>query len=142
MKFVLYSDIHAQLAQLEAVQEAVDKENADKEIVAGDLVMLGVGPATGGSAPLAIVPRTPAAVPAAVEPSPASAATPTAPVWPFIVLGVWALGTLIAGTRLLLSVRTLRRRLAEREEVIVDPVRRSILMLRVEELPWAPPEYS
>ena len=44
MKFVLYSDIHAQLAQLEAVQEAVDKENADKEIVAGDLVMLGPDP--------------------------------------------------------------------------------------------------
>lgn len=44
MKLVLYSDIHAQLAQLEAVQEAVDKENADKEIVAGDLVMLGPDP--------------------------------------------------------------------------------------------------
>lgn len=44
MKFVLYSDIHAQMPQLEAVQEAVDKENADKEIVIGDLIMLGPEP--------------------------------------------------------------------------------------------------
>ena len=44
MKFVLYSDIHAQVAPLEAVLNAIDKENADKEIVAGDLVMLGPDP--------------------------------------------------------------------------------------------------
>ena len=44
MKFALYSDIHAQLPQLEAVQAAVDKENADKEIVIGDLIMLGPEP--------------------------------------------------------------------------------------------------
>jgi predicted phosphodiesterase len=44
MKFVLYSDIHAQIPQLEAVQEAVEKENADKEIVVGDLIMLGPEP--------------------------------------------------------------------------------------------------
>ena len=44
MKFVLYSDIHAQLPQLEAVQAEIDKENADKEIVIGDLIMLGPQP--------------------------------------------------------------------------------------------------
>ena len=45
MKIVLYSDIHAQLAPLDAIQEAVAKENADREIVVGDLVMLGPEPA-------------------------------------------------------------------------------------------------
>ncbi len=44
MKFVLYSDIHGQIAQLDAVQEQVAKENADKEIIIGDLVMLGPDP--------------------------------------------------------------------------------------------------
>ncbi|MDH5749828.1 MAG: metallophosphatase family protein [Rhodospirillales bacterium] len=44
MKFALYSDIHAQVPQLEAVQAAVDKENVDKEIVIGDLIMLGPEP--------------------------------------------------------------------------------------------------
>ena len=44
MKIVLYSDIHAQLAPLDAVQEAVAKENADREVVIGDLVMLGPEP--------------------------------------------------------------------------------------------------
>ena len=44
MKYVLYSDIHAQIPQLEAVQKAVEKENADKVIVAGDLIMLGTEP--------------------------------------------------------------------------------------------------
>ena len=44
MKFVLYSDIHAQVPQLEAVQAEVDKENADKEVVIGDLIMLGPEP--------------------------------------------------------------------------------------------------
>jgi predicted phosphodiesterase len=41
MKFALYSDIHAQIPQLDAVQAAVAKENVDKVIVIGDLVMLG-----------------------------------------------------------------------------------------------------
>ncbi len=45
MKIVLYSDIHAQLAPLDAIQEAVAKENADREILIGDLVMLGPEPA-------------------------------------------------------------------------------------------------
>lgn len=45
MKIALYSDIHAQLAPLDAVQEAVAKENADREVVIGDLVMLGPEPA-------------------------------------------------------------------------------------------------
>ena len=44
MKFVLYSDIHAQVPQLEAVLKAVDAENADKEIVIGDMIMLGPEP--------------------------------------------------------------------------------------------------
>jgi len=44
MKFVLYSDIHAQIPQLDAVQEAIAKENADKEIIIGDLIMLGPQP--------------------------------------------------------------------------------------------------
>ena len=44
MKFALYSDIHAQVPQLNAVQAAVDKENVDKEIVVGDLIMLGPEP--------------------------------------------------------------------------------------------------
>jgi predicted phosphodiesterase len=45
VKIVLYSDIHAQIAPLDAIQEAVAKENADREIVIGDLVMLGPEPA-------------------------------------------------------------------------------------------------
>lgn len=44
MKFALYSDIHSQIPQLDAVQEAVAKENVDKEIVIGDLIMLGPDP--------------------------------------------------------------------------------------------------
>ena len=44
MKFVLYSDIHAQVAPLEAVLKEVEKEKADKEIMAGDFVMLGPDP--------------------------------------------------------------------------------------------------
>lgn len=44
MKIVLYADIHAQLAPLEAVLEAVEKENADWEIVPGDIVMGGPDP--------------------------------------------------------------------------------------------------
>lgn len=44
MKICLYSDIHAQLPQLDAIQEAVAKENADREVVIGDFVMLGPEP--------------------------------------------------------------------------------------------------
>ncbi len=44
MKFVLYSDIHAQVAPFEAVLKEVEKEKADKEIMAGDFVMLGPDP--------------------------------------------------------------------------------------------------
>lgn len=45
MRIALYSDIHAQLAPLNAVLEAVDKERVDWEIVPGDLVMGGPEPA-------------------------------------------------------------------------------------------------
>ena len=45
MKYALYSDIHAHMPQLEAVQEAVAKENVDREIIIGDLVMAGPQPA-------------------------------------------------------------------------------------------------
>jgi predicted phosphodiesterase len=45
VKICLYSDIHAQLAPLDAIQEAVDKENPDRVVVVGDLVMLGPEPA-------------------------------------------------------------------------------------------------
>ena len=44
MKWVLYSDIHAQIPQLDAVQEAIKKENADREIIIGDLIHLGPQP--------------------------------------------------------------------------------------------------
>jgi len=44
MKYVLYSDIHAQVAPYEAVLKEIEKEKADKEIMAGDLVMLGPDP--------------------------------------------------------------------------------------------------
>lgn len=44
-KYCLYSDIHGQIPQLEAVEAAVEKENADKIIVIGDLVGLGPEPA-------------------------------------------------------------------------------------------------
>ncbi|MEE9276538.1 MAG: metallophosphoesterase family protein [bacterium] len=44
MKIALYSDIHAHIPQLDAIQEAVAKENADREILIGDLVMLGPEP--------------------------------------------------------------------------------------------------
>ena len=45
MKFCLYSDIHAQVPQLKAVQAAIDSKKADKEVVVGDLIMLGPQPA-------------------------------------------------------------------------------------------------
>ncbi len=43
-RYCLYSDIHAQVPQLEAVEKAVAKENPDKVIVPGDLVGLGPEP--------------------------------------------------------------------------------------------------
>ena len=43
-KFCLYSDIHGQIPQLEAVEAGVKKENPDKVIVIGDLVGLGPEP--------------------------------------------------------------------------------------------------
>ena len=44
MKFVVYADVHAQVAPFEAVLKEVEKEKADKEVMAGDLVMLGPDP--------------------------------------------------------------------------------------------------
>lgn len=43
-RFCLYSDIHGQVPQLEAVEAAVEKENPDKIIVIGDLIGLGPEP--------------------------------------------------------------------------------------------------
>ena len=43
-KFCLYSDIHGQIPQLEAVEAGVEKENPDKIVVIGDLVGLGPEP--------------------------------------------------------------------------------------------------
>ena len=43
-KFCLYSDIHGQIPQLEAVEKGVEKENPDKIVVIGDLVGLGPEP--------------------------------------------------------------------------------------------------
>ena len=37
-KFCLYSDIHGQVPQLDAVEAGVRRENPDKVIVIGDLV--------------------------------------------------------------------------------------------------------
>ena len=39
-KFCLYSDIHGQIPQLDAVEAEVEKENPDKTVVIGDLVGL------------------------------------------------------------------------------------------------------
>ncbi len=43
-KYCLYSDIHGQIALLDAVEERVAAENPDKVIVIGDLVGLGPNP--------------------------------------------------------------------------------------------------
>ena len=43
-KFCLYSDIHGQIPQLDAVEAEVEKENPDKTVVFGDLVGLGPEP--------------------------------------------------------------------------------------------------
>ena len=44
IRYALYSDIHAQIPQLEAVEAAVAKESPDKIIVIGDLIGLGPDP--------------------------------------------------------------------------------------------------
>ena len=44
MRIALYSDIHSQYAPLNAVLEAVDKENVDWEVVIGDMIMGGPEP--------------------------------------------------------------------------------------------------
>ena len=87
-------------------------------------VMLQAGPPSAGISPLA--PLAPLGEAASVV---EREAPPAAPVWPFVVLAVWGLGTLIAAGRLMLSVRHLRKRLADREEVIVDPVLETFLTL-------------
>lgn len=43
-RYCLYSDIHGQVPQLEAVERAVAKEKPDKVIVPGDLIGLGPEP--------------------------------------------------------------------------------------------------
>ena len=43
-KYCLYSDIHGQITQLDAVEARVKLENPDKVIVIGDLVGLGPEP--------------------------------------------------------------------------------------------------
>jgi beta-lactamase regulating signal transducer with metallopeptidase domain len=81
-------------------------------------VMLGAGPlptASLGPAPVSEAPTV-------VESSPA-------PLWPQLLLGAWLLGVLVALTRLGVSVIALRRRLADRSEVIEDPVLEAFLTL-------------
>jgi Zn-dependent protease with chaperone function len=74
----------------------------------GEVVMLGAGPDT--SSPVSEV----------VEP---------APLWPKLLVGAWLLGAIIALARLGGSVVGLRRKLADRREVIEDPVLESFLTL-------------
>lgn len=59
---------------------------------------------------------------AMVEPGPA-------PTWPKVLFGLAVLGSLLALIRLGLCVRTLRRRLADRSEVLVDPALEQFLTL-------------
>ncbi|EDM80108.1 hypothetical protein PPSIR1_35697 [Plesiocystis pacifica SIR-1] len=54
---------------------------------------------------------------------------PSLPVWPMVLLGAWLLGTAVTFTRLGRGVLALRRRLAPRSEVLVDPVLESFLTL-------------
>jgi predicted phosphodiesterase len=44
MRYCLYSDIHGQIPQLDAVEAEVAKESPDKIIVIGDLIGLGPEP--------------------------------------------------------------------------------------------------
>ncbi|WP_146156005.1 M56 family metallopeptidase, partial [Enhygromyxa salina] len=83
----------------------------------GEAVTLGASPA-----PAASVGPSGAEVAAAPVNSPA-------PLWPKLLLVAWMIGALVALVRLALSVRTLRRRLAERSEVLEDPVLESFLTL-------------
>jgi Zn-dependent protease with chaperone function len=87
----------------------------------GEVVMLGAGPfPTAGVGPIRVPPV--AASEVAVERAPA-------PVWPIVLLVAWMLGAVIALVRLAGSVRGVRRRLADRSEVLVDPVLESFLTL-------------
>lgn len=52
-----------------------------------------------------------------------------APLWPKLVLLAWAIGATLAGVRLLLCARTLRRRLKDRGPVLEDPVLEGFLTL-------------
>lgn len=69
--------------------------------------------------------------PAALAPLPVASPTVSeeTPVWPKILLAVWLIGALIALARLLVSAIGLRRRLANRKDVIDDPVLESFLVL-------------
>ncbi|WP_146662039.1 M56 family metallopeptidase, partial [Enhygromyxa salina] len=76
-----------------------------------------------GARPLPSVSAAPvAAVEPVVEQTPA-------PVWPVLLLVAWLLGVVIALVRLASSVRGLRRRLADRSEVLEDPVLEAFLTL-------------
>lgn len=61
----------------------------------------------------------------------AEAAAPVdkAPVWPKVIVGAWLLGAVIMLARLGGSVVSLRRKLADRREVIEDPVLENFLTL-------------
>ena len=89
-----------------------------------DVVMLGAGPLpSAGVGPVGVGPVSGvAASEAVVEQTPA-------PLWPMLLLVAWAIGTVIALVRLAGSVRGLRRRLADRSEVLEDPVLESFLTL-------------
>ncbi len=68
---------------------------------------------------------------AAIAPVPEAAevVSEPAPVWPKLIVGAWLLGALIALARLGGSVVALRRKLADRREVIEDPVLETFLTL-------------
>jgi Zn-dependent protease with chaperone function len=76
-----------------------------------EVVMLGVEPAL------------------AAAPEVSEVETEAAPVWPKLLVGAWLLGAIIALARLGGSVVSLRRKLADRREVIEDPVLEGFLTL-------------
>jgi hypothetical protein len=76
----------------------------------GEVVMLGAGPGVSDAAS------------EVVEAEPA-------PLWPKLIVGAWLLGAVIALARLGGSVVSLRRKLADRREVIEDPVLEGFLTL-------------
>jgi Zn-dependent protease with chaperone function len=78
-----------------------------------EVVMLGAGPG----------------VAEAAGPASEAIATEPAPLWPKLIVGAWLLGAVIALARLGGSVVALRRKLADRREVIEDPVLESFLTL-------------